>query len=311
MTTGLLTAEVCLEHDTGRGHPERPARLTAVLDRLEADGLTAELDRRAAPAATDADLALAHPASYVERVDATIASGSGYVDSSDVNVSARSMDAARAAAGGALFATRQVLDGSWNSAFVCTRPPGHHAEETFAMGFCLFNNAVLAAKAAQDRGIERVAILDWDVHHGNGTQHLTERDPSILYASLHQHPWYPGSGLASEVGQGEGEGTVVNCPQAAGSGDLEWRRDFDERVLPAVESFRPGLVILSAGFDAHTLDPLSDTSVSTGAYGDMTQGVLEVCERVGAKGVVSLLEGGYSLEGLADSAAAHVAALLA
>lgn len=310
MTVGLVTSPACAAHDTGPGHPERAARLEALLGRLEADGLRSQLAEHEAQPAPAAALTAVHPAGYVEHVEATIASGARFVDSSDVNVSPASHAAALAAAGGALDATERVLDGRWSSAFVATRPPGHHAEETFAMGFCLFNNAVVAARAAQRAGLERVAIIDWDVHHGNGTQHLTERDPSVLYASLHQSPHYPGTGERAERGVADGEGTVLNRPQAPGTGDLEWLRDFEDDVLPAVEAFRPDLVVVSAGFDAHHLDPLSDTRVSTEAYARMTAGLLEVARRTCSGRLVSLLEGGYSLDGLAASASAHVGALL-
>ena len=251
-----------------------------------------------------------HPSAYLEHVAATIGSGSRFVDSSDVNVSAGSHAAALAAAGGAVDATTRVVEGHWSSAFVATRPPGHHAEESFAMGFCLFNNVVVAARHAQRMGLDRIAIVDWDVHHGNGTQHLTERDSSVLYASLHQYPHYPGSGGLEERGLEDGAGTVLNCPQAPGSGDREWLGDFESHVLPAVEAFAPDLVLVSAGFDAHHLDPLSDTSVHTDAYRRMTEGLLEVAGRCCDGRLVSLLEGGYSLDGLARSASAHVGALL-
>ena len=311
MTVGLVTSPLCLAHDTGPGHPECAARLTAVLDRLRSDGLSAELDEHVASLAPLAALERVHPGAYVEHVRETIESGSRYVDSSDANVSAASYDAARAASGGLLDATERVLAGTWSSAFVATRPPGHHAEESFAMGFCLFNSVVVAVRAAQAAGLERVAIIDWDVHHGNGTQHLTEHDPSLFYASLHQSPHYPGTGAASERGLGDGEGSVLNCPQAPGSGDREWLGDFEGRVLPAVEEFAPDLILISAGFDAHQLDPLSETQVGTDAFRRMTEGVLEVADRTCGGKLVAVLEGGYSLEGLSASASAHVAALLA
>ena len=310
MTVGLVTSPACAAHDTGAGHPERAARLDALLGRLEADGLRSQLAEHEATAAPAAALTAVHPEAYVDHVGATIASGARFVDSSDVNVSPASHGAALAAAGGALDATARVLEGRWSSAFVATRPPGHHAEESFAMGFCLFNNAVIAARAAQRAGLERVAIVDWDVHHGNGTQHLTEADPSVLYASLHQSPHYPGTGAVTERGVGDGEGTVVNRPQAPGTGDLEWLRDLEDEVLPAVEAFAPDLVVVSAGFDAHHLDPLSDTQVSAEAYARMTASLLEVAQRTCGGRLVSLLEGGYSLDGLAASASAHVGALL-
>ena len=214
----------------------------------------------------------------------------------------------------AQLAESQLASLDWppeRCAFVAARPPGHHAEEQTAMGFCLFNNAAIAARALQrEHGIERVAILDWDVHHGNGTQHLFERDPSVFYASLHQYPHYPGTGAASERGLGEGAGATLNLPQAAGSGDREWLGALEDEALPALEDFDPGFLIVSAGFDAHVRDPLSATRVSTEAYAEMTRLVLALAQRFGGK-VVSLLEGGYDLEGLSASVEAHVGALVA
>ena len=311
MTVGLVTSPLCLAHDTGPGHPECAARLGAVLDRLASDGLRAELDEHTASRAPVAALERVHPSAYVEHVRATIAAGSRFVDSSDANVSRGSYDAALASAGGVLDATERVLSGAWSTAFVATRPPGHHAEESFAMGFCLFNSVVIAARAAQAAGCERVAIVDWDVHHGNGTQHLTEHDPTLFYASLHQFPHYPGTGAQTERGVGDGEGSVLNCPQPPGSGDREWLGAFEDRVLPAVEAFAPDLVLVSAGFDAHRLDPLSQTRVETDAFRRLSEGLLEVAGRTCGGKLVAVLEGGYSLEGLAASASAHVGALLA
>jgi len=284
--------------------------LAAITTRLEASGLAAELEAEDAPRAPREALCRVHLPDYVDRVEARIRAGARSVDSTDVNVGPDSMQAALVAAGAGLLAVDRVATGEWQSALCSVRPPGHHAERSFAMGFCLFNNAVVAARHAQERhDLQRVAILDWDVHHGNGSQHLTEEDPSILYASLHQFPHYPGTGATDERGRGPGEGSVVNCPQAAGSGEVEWLGAYEERILPAIETFAPHLILVSAGFDAHRLDPLSDTRLEAQSYAALTRGLLDVARRSGA-GVVSLLEGGYSLEGLASSVEAHVAALL-
>ena len=309
--TGLVTSPLFQRHDPGPGHPERAERLDAIAERLEASGLAAELDGAQAQAAPHEALLRVHPADYVEHVRAAVESGAGHVDSTDANVGAHSHAAALAAAGGALLAVDRVAAGEWSSAFVAARPPGHHAEEAFAMGFCLFNNAVIAARHAQaTHAFQRVAIVDWDVHHGNGTQHLTEGDPSIFYASLHQFPHYPGTGRSDERGRGDGQGSVLNCPLAPGTGDAEWLAAFEGQVLPALEAFDPQLVIVSAGFDAHLLDPLSDTRLSAQAYGVMTRGLAQVAgARCGGR-LVALLEGGYSLEGLARSVEAHLGALV-
>jgi len=306
--TGLVADPVCALHDTGSGHPERAARLAAVLERLEASGLAAELERVRAPEATRAMLERVHEAGYPADVAARIDAGARALDG-DTTVSRDSYRAALAAAGGAAHAVERVLEGAWSNAFCALRPPGHHAEAAQAMGFCLFNNAAVAARHAQALGVERVAILDWDVHHGNGTQHVFERDPSVFYASLHQWPLYPGTGRAEERGLGEGEGATLNCPLGPGSGDVEWIGALEQRVLPALEAFRPELVIVSAGFDAHADDPLAGARVSTAGFARMSELVLAFARENAGGRLVSMLEGGYDLGALAASAEAHVGAL--
>ncbi len=229
----------------------------------------------------------------------------------DTNASGRSFEVATRAAGGLLLACERVLAGDWSNAFCAVRPPGHHAESDRAMGFCLFNNVAVAAAALRARGLERVAIVDWDVHHGNGTQHLFEDDPSVFYASLHQWPLYPGTGAAEERGRGDGEGATLNAPMPAGSTDRDWLGVMEERVLPALEAFAPEFVLISAGFDAHRLDPLAGVELTEEGYRGMTRGLLDLARRTASGRVVSVLEGGYSLEGLSLSAAAHVGELVA
>ena len=305
--TGLVSHPIFLRHDTGRGHPERPDRLRAVSARLEASGLLAEVVRHEPGRAPLEPIHAIHDAAVIERVRRGAAAGSAVLDGGDTVVSADSYEAALVAVGAALESVDHVLDGTWDNAFVACRPPGHHAEADRSMGFCLFNNVAVAAEHARAQGVERVAIVDWDVHHGNGTQHIFEHRADVFYASLHQWPWYPGTGAAGERGRGDGTGATLNLPMTAGAGDPDYLRAFEDTLLPSLEAFDPGLVLISAGFDAHALDPLSSTRVSTDAFGRMTT----LLRGLAGGRIVSLLEGGYDLEGLASSVEAHVAALVA
>ena len=309
-TTAFLHDPLSLDHRTGPGHPERPERVTAILDRLRGDGLFDELEVRAAAPADVAEIERVHTPELALRIEAAASEGFGILDAGDTTISTGSWRAALGAIGAALDAVECVQTGAATNAFALCRPPGHHAERDRAMGFCLANNvAIAAAYLRQQHGLERVAIVDWDVHHGNGTQHLFEEDGSVFYASLHQWPHYPGTGAARERGRGAGEGATLNCPLAAGTGDAEWTAALEERVLPALSDFAPQFVLVSAGFDAHARDPLSGTQVSTQAYAEFTRRLVELAERTAGGRLVSLLEGGYDLDALASSVAAHVAAL--
>lgn len=310
MTTGLVYHPACIEHDTGRAHPERPQRLRAVRERLDASGLASELDELLPRAATRAELVRVHAAPHLDAMQARCAGSPGSLDG-DTRVGPSSWQAALFAAGGVLEAVERVESGAWRNAFVAVRPPGHHAEHARAMGFCLLNNIAIAAAALRARGWGRVAILDWDVHHGNGTQHLFERDASVFYASLHQWPLYPGTGAADERGLGAGQGTTLNCPMEAGTRDLDWITALEAEVLPAFEAFAPDFVLISAGFDAHERDPLAEVRLTEAGFRTLTQRMVEFAGAHCGGRLVSVLEGGYDLEALAASVEAHVAVLRA
>ncbi|WP_149537294.1 histone deacetylase family protein [Siccirubricoccus phaeus] len=307
MSVLLLTHRACLRHEPGEGHPESPDRLRAVLRALD-DEEFAELIRGEAPEATAEQLALAHPAEYVAAIlGIRPAEGETVPLDADTLMSHGSAEAASRAAGAAVAAVDAVMRGEVRRAFCAVRPPGHHAEPRRPMGFCFFSSAVIAARQAQRaHGAARVAILDFDVHHGNGSQACVEDDASILYASSHQFPLYPGTGAARE----RGVGNVFNAPLRPGADGEAFRAAWAAELLPAVEGFAPELVVVSAGFDAHARDPLAQLRVREADFAWLTAEICALAERHCRGRVVSLLEGGYDLEALAASAAAHVRVLL-
>lgn len=309
--TGFLTDERYLRHDTGPGHPERPERLSHTLQHLEAQPWFGALTRVAPRAAEIEWIAKVHDLEYIERARAACRSGEGELDTPDVPVSRGSYEAALLAVGGALELCDRIVSGTIQNGFALLRPPGHHAETSRAMGFCLFNNAAIAARYLQERhGLERVLTLDWDVHHGNGTQHAFEEDPSVLYVSTHQYPFYPGTGAHWETGEGSGKGATLNCPMRAGSTDVDYEVVFKDKIEPKVEAFRPDAIIVSAGFDAHEKDPLGQICLTTPMYGWMTRRVTDWAARYSRGRVLSLLEGGYDLTALAECVGVHMETLV-
>ena len=307
MPTALFTHMDCLLHDTGPQHPECPDRLRAVLQALEHPDFVALL-REQAPEATAAQLALAHPADYVQAILAIQPEAEIVALDADTFMSRGSATAARRGAGGAIAAVDAVMEGWAQNAFVATRPPGHHAERHRAMGFCLFATAAIAALHARARwGLRRVAVVDFDVHHGNGTQDIFERDPELFYVSSHQHPCYPGTGAAAERGVGN---NILNLPLPPGTGSAEFRRAWERVALPALDAWAPELLIVSAGFDAHRADPLAELRLETEDFGWLTDQLLAVADRHCQGRLVSVLEGGYDLTALAASAALHVRRLM-
>ena len=310
MTTGFLYDPRFLEHDAGRGHPERRERLVSTMAWLESLDWFGDLSRVDGAPADPAWIETVHDASYIARAEEVCRSGAPFLDVADVGVSRRSSDVALLAAGGAIALADRIVAGEVENGFALSRPPGHHAERGMALGFCLFNNVAVAARYLQRaHGVDKVLILDFDVHHGNGTQHTFEEDPSVMYASIHQYPYYPGTGAASETGVGRGAGATVNCPVPAGAGDEDYVRAFDERIVPAVDAFGPEFVILSAGFDAHAADPLAQVRVSTECFGWMSARIMELADRHAGGRVLSMLEGGYNVDVLPRCVAAHLAVL--
>ncbi|HWD58073.1 MAG TPA: histone deacetylase family protein [Stellaceae bacterium] len=307
MTTLLYTHPACLEHDPGQYHPETPLRLKAVLDALAAPEFAA-LQRREAPEAALDDLTRVHPARFVERLLAAVPEAGHVGIDADTVMSPQSGQAALRAAGAVTAAVDAVVAGEAANAFCAVRPPGHHAEPDRAMGFCLFNNvAVGALRARQVHGVARVAVVDFDVHHGNGTQAAFWDDGTLFYGSTHQFPLYPGTGASGETGAA---GNIVNVPLPPMSGSQAFRQGMSRVLLPALDAFAPGLILISAGFDAHRSDPLAQLLLEEADYIWATQQLLDVARRHAGGRVVSTLEGGYDLIALGASAAAHVRVLI-
>lgn len=306
--TGVIEDPRFREHAGPTGHPERPERLSAVHDAIaaRADALEARPPR----AAEAEEIQRVHGAAHVAHLDAAVAHAPAQLDA-DTYVSERSAQIARLAAGASIDLARDVAAGRLRNGLAAVRPPGHHAEADHAMGFCLFNNVAVAAEALRaEEGIERVLIFDWDVHHGNGTQHSFEADPNVLYFSTHQFPYYPGTGAVGEMGVGDGAGATVNVPLPAGCGDDDYLAVLQRVLVPVARSFRPELILLSAGFDAHIDDPLAAMGVTRSGYADMARLVCALADEACEGRLACVLEGGYALSGLEEGTGALLDALL-
>jgi acetoin utilization deacetylase AcuC-like enzyme len=307
MTTLLLSHPACLDHLTPPGHPERPDRLRAINKVLAEDRFNSLVRAEAPEGSLDA-VALCHKEHYVTELrHVAPTSGMVYIDG-DTSMSPGTWEAVMRGVGGAVAATDAVMTGVHNNAFVAVRPPGHHAEKATPLGFCFFDNAAIAARYAQRKyGIARAAVVDFDVHHGNGTQDIFWADKSVMYCSTHQMPLFPGTGAAGERGEHD---TIVNAPLASEDGSMQFRSAFENRILPHLKKFAPELIIISAGFDAHYRDPLASLNLKAEDFGWVTQKLMDVADSSAGGRIVSVLEGGYDLQGLTESVAAHVNALM-
>ena len=298
-------------HLPGSRHPENPQRCDAIMGALKQANILADLVRIKPRHARDDDILACHAESYLRTVRRDVEAGARSLSTGDTDITGDSFQAALLAAGGAICAVDAVVSGKVKNAFCLVRPPGHHATENRGMGFCILNNAAVAARYAQRKcGLKRALIVDWDVHHGNGTQDIFYSDPTVFYFSTHQSPWYPGTGAASERGAGEAVGTTLNCPLARGAGRREVLGAFETQLAPALVRFKPNIVIISAGFDSRINDPLGQFRLTDRDFADLTHFMTTVADDYADGRVVAVLEGGYNLDGLGKAAAAHVAALM-
>lgn len=305
--TCFLYDDIYLDHDTGPGHPERPERLSSILQKLKDGVLYDSLYRISAEKADTGYIALAHSEEYIKIAERDCKAGLPQLTTGDTQICPESYDIALKAAGGVLKAVDLVMDGTVKNAFCAVRPPGHHATQSKGMGFCIFNNVAVAARYVQKRyGAERVLIADWDIHHGNGTQDIFYHDPTVFFMSTHQHPLYPGTGMISETGAGEAKGTTMNRPFPPGAGNSEIIGAFKNDLIPAMKDFKPDFTFISAGFDSREGDLLGEFKITDEGFRDLTEIMLEAASISGDGRLVSVLEGGYSLDGLSSAVYAHV-----
>ena len=306
--TGYISDPFYLKHKN-EPHPENPGRLNAIQKNIESSKYYNNLTLIQPRKATVEDIAKVHGTGYIRSVEDSCRNGVRNLDA-DTVISADSYQAALLSAGAGLEALDKILEGTVGNAFCAVRPPGHHAEQNKAMGFCLFNNVGVIARYAQDvKNIQKIFIFDWDVHHGNGTQHSFYKDSSIYYSSIHQYPFYPGTGGVDETGTGDGLGSNLNLPMRAYSCDADYINIIEHKLIPVIQKFNPDLIIISAGFDAHENDPLAQINLSTDCYGKMTQKLMEIANDVCNGRILSMLEGGYDYSALADSVQLHVETL--
>jgi acetoin utilization deacetylase AcuC-like enzyme len=310
MGTALLLDRIYMQHQTGPGHPERPERYDAIISGLEGAGLVKAAVRIPARRATEDEIALCHSREYIAVVKRDVSRGLHDLSTGDTAISPKSLDVALDATGGVLNAVDAVVTGKASNAFCAVRPPGHHATPVRGMGFCLFNHVAVGARYAQKKhGVRNILIADWDVHHGNGTQDVFYTDGSVFFFSTHQSPWYPGTGASGETGDGAGKGATMNCPFPAGSGWKEIGGAFRERLVTAMDQFKPELVFVSAGFDSRLGDPLGQFRLTDDDFADLTRMMMDIADKHAGGKLVSVLEGGYSLEGLSKGVASHVTTL--
>ena len=306
--TGYISDPFYLKHKN-EPHPENPGRLNAIQKNIESSKYYNNLTLIQPRKATVEDIAKVHGTGYIRSVEDSCRNGVRNLDA-DTVISSDSYQAALLSAGAGVEAGDKILEGTVNNAFCAVRPPGHHAEQNKAMGFCLFNNVGVIARYAQDvKNIQKIFIFDWDVHHGNGTQHSFYKDSSIYYSSIHQYPFYPGTGGVDETGTGDGLGSNLNLPMQAYSCDADYINAIEHKLIPVIQKFNPDLIIISAGFDAHENDPLAQINLSTDCYGKMTQKLMEIANDVCNGRILSMLEGGYDYSALADSVQLHVETL--
>ena len=307
MTTALHYDPLYLNHDTGTGHPECPERLSVSMNYLRSQPWFDALHMVQGGLADIQWISTVHDPAYIKHASETCKSGMPFLDSMDVSVCRDSFDIALQASGSVLKLADEIASGAADNGFALIRPPGHHAEHDMALGFCVFNNvAVLARYLQKQYKLDKILILDWDVHHGNGTQHTFEEDPSVLYISTHQYPYYPGTGAWDEQGIDRGLGATLNCPMPAGAGNREYESAFREKILPKIDLFKPEFIIISAGFDAHQNDPLGQINLTTDFYAWMTRELMEKADKYSGGRILSVLEGGYNLKKLPECIGTHI-----